>query len=91
VHVGPGATLDLADIGGPGAIRQIWLTPAGVPWRLLILRVYWDGQEQPSVGLAVRGPLSAVAGRHFQRRVLVPDPSRGAFPALPDADGLEII
>src|ERR1700754_2734890 len=49
VHIEPGATLDLADMGGPGVIRQIWLTPAGVPWRQLILRIYWDDQEQPSV------------------------------------------
>ena len=34
---------------GPGVIRQIWLTPAGPPWRQLILRVYWDDQAQPSV------------------------------------------
>ena len=29
VYIEPGATLDLADIDGPGVIRQIWLTPAG--------------------------------------------------------------
>ena len=49
VNVGVGSTLDLADIEGPGIIRQIWLTPAGCPWRMLVLRVYWDGQESPSV------------------------------------------
>src|ERR1700755_1035397 len=49
VHIEPGATLHLADIDGPGGIRQIWLTPAGVPWRQLILRIHWDDQEQPSV------------------------------------------
>src|ERR1700743_1944497 len=49
VPIEPGATIDLADIDGPGVIRQIWLTPAGCPWRQLILRFYWDGQDQPSV------------------------------------------
>jgi hypothetical protein len=49
VHIEAGATLDLADIDGPGVIRQIWLTPARCPWRHLVLRVYWDDQEQPSV------------------------------------------
>jgi hypothetical protein len=38
----------VADIEGPGAIQQIWLTPTG-NWRSTILRIYWDGQENPSV------------------------------------------
>ncbi|MFH1569672.1 MAG: glycoside hydrolase family 172 protein, partial [Gemmatimonadota bacterium] len=29
-------------------IQQIWMTPTG-HWRFAILRIYWDGQEQPSV------------------------------------------
>jgi hypothetical protein len=48
MKVAPGATQVLADIEGPGAIQHIWLTPTG-HWRFSILRVYWDGQEQPSV------------------------------------------
>src|SRR6266568_4122357 len=59
-----GETLELADIDGPGVIRQIWLTPAGCPWRLLVFRFYWDGQEQPSVecplGRLLRGWLGRV-------------------------------
>ncbi len=46
--VQPGETLQLADIEGPGAIQQIWTTPSGT-FRDLILRIYWDGQEVPSV------------------------------------------
>jgi hypothetical protein len=46
--VPPGETQVLADIEGPGAIQHVWLTPAG-HWRFSILRIYWDGQEQPSV------------------------------------------
>src|ERR1700761_4043258 len=49
VHIEAGQTLDLADVEGPGVIRQIWLTPAGVAWRSLVLRFYWDDQDQPSV------------------------------------------
>jgi hypothetical protein len=48
VNIPAGTTFDLADIDGPGAIQQIWMTP-GTPWRHLILRIYWDHQEQPSV------------------------------------------
>ena len=48
VRIQPGQTYAMADIAGPGAIQQMWLTPTG-PWRFSILRVYWDEQEQPSV------------------------------------------
>jgi hypothetical protein len=41
-------TFVLADIDGPGAIQQIWMTPTG-DWRSSIVRIYWDDQEQPSV------------------------------------------
>ncbi len=48
VKIEPGQTFDLATIDGPGAIQQIWLTPLG-NWRYCILRVYWDGEEAPSI------------------------------------------
>ena len=48
IRIEPGETRVLADIEGPGAIQQIWMTPTG-HWRFSILRIYWDGQEQPSV------------------------------------------
>lgn len=48
VRIPAGTTFDLADIEGPGAIQQIWLT-VGNPCRELILRIYWDNQEHPSV------------------------------------------
>ncbi|HEY2652926.1 MAG TPA: glycoside hydrolase family 172 protein [Solirubrobacteraceae bacterium] len=48
VMADPGETITLADIEGPGAITQIWLTPTG-NWRFAILRIYWDDQEEPSV------------------------------------------
>ena len=41
-------TFTLADIEGPGAIQHIWLTPTN-KWRYLILRIYWEDQEYPSV------------------------------------------
>ena len=44
----PGETLVLGEIEGPGCIQHIWLTPTG-KWRSQILRIYWDGQENPSV------------------------------------------
>ena len=44
----PGETFTIAHIEGSGIINHIWLTPTG-RWRNTILRMYWDGQEQPSV------------------------------------------
>jgi hypothetical protein len=48
MRVAAGETQVLADIDGPGAIQQIWLTPTGI-LRFNILRIYWDDQEIPSV------------------------------------------
>lgn len=48
IPIQPGECRVLADIEGPGAIQQIWMTPTG-HWRFNILRIYWDDQEQPSV------------------------------------------
>ena len=48
IYVKSGETVTLADIEGPGAIRHIWMTLKGV-WRWSVLRIYWDGEETPSV------------------------------------------
>ena len=52
VRLKAGTTLTLADIKGSGAIQQIWMTPTG-HWRYLILRMYWDGEKEPSVEVPV--------------------------------------
>jgi hypothetical protein len=44
----PGETLTLADIEGPGCIQHIWMTPTG-DYRTTILRIYYDGSDQPAV------------------------------------------
>jgi len=48
IRIEPGECRELANIDGPGAIQQIWMTPTG-HWRFSIIRIYWDDQEQPSV------------------------------------------
>ena len=48
----PGQTLVLADLDGPGVITHFWNTTASLnPFsgRSLVLRMYWDGAEKPSV------------------------------------------
>ncbi len=49
VPVGPNETITVADIEGPGAIQHIWLTVHPTWWRRLVLRIYWDDEETPSV------------------------------------------
>ena len=48
VDIAPGQVFEMANIAGPGAIQQIWMTPTGT-WRQTILRFYWDNEETPSV------------------------------------------
>jgi len=52
IRIKPGETFVLADINGPGAIQHIWMTPTG-HLRFNILRIYWDGEEEPSVEVPV--------------------------------------
>lgn len=49
VMIGAGQTYTMAEINGPAMIQHIWLTFADVPGRMITLRIYWDGQETPSV------------------------------------------
>lgn len=65
VVIPPGETFALADIEGPGAIQQIWLTPTG-NWRFAILRFYWDGQEQPAVECPVGDFFAMGWGKYAQ-------------------------
>ena len=48
VVIPPSRKFTIAEIEGPGCIQHFWLTPTG-RWRNTILRIYWDGQEAPSV------------------------------------------
>ena len=44
-----GATITLADVKGQGAIKHIWITDSAPAGRILILRIYFDGKENPAV------------------------------------------
>lgn len=65
VVIKAGETFTLADIDGMGAIQQIWMTPTG-NWRFSILRIYWDGQENPSVECPVGDFFASGWGRFSQ-------------------------
>lgn len=65
IDIKAGETFTLADITGPGAIQQIWMTPTG-NWRFMILRIYWDGQAHPSVECPVGDFFAAGWGEFAQ-------------------------
>ena len=48
ILINSGETVTIAEMDGPGAIQHIWMTPTG-NWRFTILRIYWDGETEPSV------------------------------------------
>ena len=48
-----GSTTTLMDVEGPGTIQHIWITVDVKRYRDLILRMYWDGEEEPSVEVPV--------------------------------------
>src|SRR5882724_7274160 len=62
-----GATLELADIAGPGIIRHIWMTCAPETWRSVILRMTWDDESTPSVEV----PLGDFFANGWCRRSIV--------------------
>ena len=49
IAIGAGETATLMDTAGPGCIRHIWMTMSEEFYRRAILRVYWDGSDEPSV------------------------------------------
>jgi hypothetical protein len=44
-----GETTLLAEIAGSGVIQHIWITCAETAYRDCLLRMYWDGEETPSI------------------------------------------
>jgi len=48
----PGETRAIAQLEGPGCIKHIWMTLGShekLIFRKVVLRMYWDGEETPSV------------------------------------------
>ena len=68
------STFTLADIEGPGAIQSIWMT-GNVGSYDTILRIYWEGQDYPSV----EAPVAAFFGNAFANNI---NGTTGSFPHL---------
>ena len=49
IRIPAGETFTLAEIEGPAIIKHIWITEAAKGNRALVLRMFWDDSETPSV------------------------------------------
>ena len=49
VVIKAGEKYDIADISGQGAIKHIWIVDSSTSPRTTIMRIYFDGQKNPSV------------------------------------------
>jgi len=64
----PGETLTLMDAKGPGMVSHIWFTIASEDsqhLKRLILRMYWDGETEPSVEVPVGDFFGLNLGEYF--------------------------
>ena len=52
IHIQPGETFVLGEINDSGIINHIWMTPVG-DYRFMILRFYWDDEEEASIEVPV--------------------------------------
>lgn len=52
VIIPPDSTFTMGEITESGIIQHIWMTPVG-DYRKSIFRIYWDGEENPSVEVPV--------------------------------------
>jgi len=83
VPVEPGQVYVVADIAGPGAIQHMWLSGdlarKGPLSRFYIVRIYWDGQETPSVECPVADFFACGWGQYAQVNSLAVavNPNRG--------------
>ncbi|HXE55697.1 MAG TPA: glycoside hydrolase family 172 protein [Tepidisphaeraceae bacterium] len=59
------STFTMGEITGPGCVEHIWMTPTG-NWRHSIFRIYWDGEDQPSVECPVGDFFACGLGRYCQ-------------------------
>ncbi len=67
-RVAPGATLTLLDSDGPGTVSHIWFTIADrEPYHLkrIVLRMYWDGEDAPSVETPIGDFFGLGLGEYF--------------------------
>ena len=66
--VTPGQTLTIFDVDGPAVISHLWFTISdSEPYHLkrIVLRIYWDGEESPSVETPIGDFFGLGLGEYF--------------------------
>lgn len=67
VRIAAKSTFTMGEINEPGAIQQIWMTPAPLTkTQLYILRFYWDGETTPSVEVPMSHFFACGWGKYAQ-------------------------
>ncbi len=101
IELRPGETKTLADLKGAGIIRHIWCTTNANPkdpnfLRKVVLRMYWDGEESPSVEVPLGDFFGAghAMTNEFWSLPISAGPSTGkgfnSFFSMPYANGARI-
>ncbi|MBD3411232.1 MAG: DUF2961 domain-containing protein [Ignavibacteriales bacterium] len=86
-NIEPGETRTIMDVAGAGVVSHIWITIAPAPPKIsrndIVLRMYWDGEETPSV----ESPIGPFFGQGWDEKYV--------FVSLPLAagpkDGLALV
>ena len=71
--IDPGQTLTLLDEPGPGEITHVWITIASdekYHLKKLVLRMYWDGESDPSVQAPIGDFFGLGNGEYFMYQSL---------------------
>ncbi len=89
VDIAPGETKTLAEIPGTGVIRRFYMAPWSqdrMRYRKLILRIYWDGAQEPCVEVPLGDFFGSGLGtlRYFKSLVVNVNPGLQSW----DFDGL---
>jgi len=80
VVVPAGETFTLADIDGTGIIKHIWITDSCPKNRMLVIRMYWDGSDTPSVEVPLGDFFASAEHQNYAQLTSLPvcvNPKRG--------------
>jgi hypothetical protein len=89
IDIAPGETAVLAEISGAGVIRRFYMAPLAADrmrYRKVVLRMYWDGEKDPSVEAPLGDFFGSGLGtlRYFKSLVVNVNPGHQGW----DFDGM---
>jgi len=91
-HLKAGETMELYNEAGPGEIRHVWITmatPEVYHLKKVVLRMYWDGEAEPSVEAPIGDFFGLGLGTytvfHSALLVVAPDKALNSYFPMPFA------